>query len=71
MKNLLSIITVCKNEAFIDQIKGAVWFNANDYYGQFVMNQFELDNVNTRLTIEAFKAGLADTTKLRNGETLQ
>ena len=71
VEEMFNCLNYCRDEAFIDQIKGAVWFNANDYYGQFVMNQFELDNINTRLTIEAFKAGLADTTKLRNGENLQ
>ena len=36
----------------------------------YYMNLFELDGTQNRTTIDAFKVGLADTNKLRNGEEL-
>ena len=71
VQEMFEYLNYCRQDfKFIDQIKGAVWFNANDYYGQYYMNLFELDGTQNRTTIDAFKVGLADTNKLRNGEEL-
>ena len=48
------------------QIKGAIWFNANDNYGDRVVNLLVLDKQNTKSTIQAFKEGLAETKKIKN-----
>ena len=53
---------------FINQIKGAIWFNANDDVGRYTRNLLVIDNVNTKLTIAAFKEGLAETDRLRKQE---
>ena len=72
VEEMFEYLNYCREDfAFIDQIKGAVWFNANDDNGRYHKNLLVLDAVKTKTTIDAFKIGLADTDKLRNGESLQ
>lgn len=54
-----------RDEPFIDQIKGAIWFNANDEVGSYVKNMLVIDDVHTPHTIQAFKQGLAETKKIK------
>ena len=49
-----------KNNPYLQNIKGAVWFSANDYNGSKVTNQYNLlpiDKIES--TIQAFKEGLS------------
>ncbi len=50
---------------FIQQIKGAIWFNANDDVGAKTKNLLIIDPENTPKTIAAFKEGLAQTKKIK------
>ena len=54
-----------RDEPFINQIKGAIWFNANDEVGQYVKNMLVIDDTHTPLTIQAFKQGLSETKKIK------
>lgn len=48
-----------ENNPYLQNIKGAVWFSANDYVGSKVSNQYELVIEELPNTISAFKEGLA------------
>ena len=48
-----------ENHPYLQNIKGAVWFSANDYKGDRVANQYELVIEKLPETISAFKEGLA------------
>lgn len=50
---------------FIKQIKGAIWFNANDYYNYQIKNLLVLDSKENALTIKEFKKGLREHLKKR------
>ena len=63
---MFDVLNYCRDQfPFIDQIKGAVWFNANDEIGAKTKNLLILDNTNTKLTIEMFKLGLSGTKEFR------
>ena len=47
-----------ENNPYLQNIKGAVWFSANDFSGNKVSNQYELVVEQLPLTIQAFKEGL-------------
>ena len=51
---------------FLDQIKGAVWFNANDDVGAKTKNLLIIDKETTPTTIEMFAFGLQETAKIKN-----
>lgn len=51
---------------FLDQIKGAVWFNANDDVGAKTTNLLIIDKANTPTTIEMFAYGLQETASIKN-----
>ena len=53
---------------FVSQIKGAIWFNADDYAGDKISNLLLLDTEKNKETIEEFKKGLEVTDTLRNKE---
>lgn len=57
-----------RTDDMVNQIKGAVWFDANDYYGNQVKNLLVLDEYKTSGTIKAFKAGLNDLKKIKKME---
>ncbi|MDY2889866.1 MAG: glycosyl hydrolase [Candidatus Caccosoma sp.] len=48
-----------ENNPYLQNIKGAVWFSANDYVGDKVSNQYELVIDKLPNTMEALKEGLA------------
>ena len=48
-----------ENNPYLQNIKGAIWFSVNDFDGDVVSNQYELDLVNLPKTIQALKEGLA------------
>lgn len=67
VKAMFSEINAEKKEDYVKQIKGAVWFNCNDYSGELINNRLKIVNAENyrgedysdlRETIEAFKAGL-------------
>ena len=62
---MFDVMNYCRNYEFVDQIKGAVWFNANDDVGAKTKNLLILDTTNTKLTIEMFKLGLSGTKEIR------
>ena len=54
---------------YVKQIRGAVWFNANDYSGNKIMNRLQIvsrpttpseDYSDLSATIEAFRQSFAD-----------
>ncbi|MCI5745672.1 MAG: hypothetical protein MR270_05255 [Erysipelotrichaceae bacterium] len=47
-----------ENNPYLQNIKGAIWFSANDYEDGKVKNQYELVVDKLPLTMEAFKEGL-------------
>ena len=47
------------NHPYLQNIKGAIWFSVNDYDGEKVVNQYELNIENLPNTIQALKEGLA------------
>jgi hypothetical protein len=55
-----------KQYEFLDQIKGAVWFNANDDVGAKTTNLLIIDKENTPTTIEMFAYGLQETASIKN-----
>lgn len=59
VKEMFQLFNSSEKEDFIKQIKGAVWFNANDYYQYDIKNLLVLDPVNNAQTIHEFKEGLA------------
>ena len=50
VREMFAEINAAEKAAYIKQIKGAVWFNCNDYMGE--------DYGDLRETIEAFRQGL-------------
>ena len=65
VEEMFDVMNYCRNYEFVDQIKGAVWFNANDDVGAKTKNLLILDTTNTKLTIEMFKLGLSGTKEIR------
>ena len=55
-----------KDYPFLDQIKGAIWFNANDDVGNKTQNLLIIDMDNTPTTIEMFAYGLQCTAEIKN-----
>ncbi|MCI5745270.1 MAG: glycoside hydrolase family 26 protein [Erysipelotrichaceae bacterium] len=68
VEDLFDCLNNHRNEAFISQIKGAVWFNANDDLGSKIKNLLVLDTVNTKFTIQMFNYGLNQTKQLKNNQ---
>ena len=54
-----------RTDEMVKQIKGAVWFDANDYYNNQIKNLLVLDEFKTNSTIKAFKEGLNDLKKIK------
>jgi hypothetical protein len=53
------MFTDIKNrEPYVANIKGAVWFSANDYSGDQISNYFYLDE-SLQLTLQAFRDGFS------------
>lgn len=59
VKDMFELFNSDKKEEFVKQIKGAVWFNADDYYNYQIKNLLVLDVEKNAKTINEFKKGLA------------
>ena len=69
VKDMWSEINAKVQAEYVKQIRGAVWFNANDYSGNKIMNRLQIvsrpttpteDYSDLTATIEAFRQGFAD-----------
>lgn len=58
VKDMFKLFNNKDKEEFIKQIKGAIWFNANDYYNYDIKNLLVLDFKKNAKTIKEFKNGL-------------
>lgn len=68
VKEAFTQLNHLRSDEFINQIKGAVWFDANDYYNDQVKNLLVLNEFKTYNTIKAFKEGLSELKKIKQAE---